>query len=136
MKKSICMALVMILMAFCLAGCSSTKLAEGFDEAVVKETAQKAVDHLIAGEYEECVAMMGQEMQAVLTAEDLAAAAEGVNAQAGAFQEYKSIAVVGQKDQNGADCAVAVIVAAFENRKVTYTVSFDMNMKMTGFWMK
>ena len=63
MKKSICMAMVMILAAFWLTGCSSTKLADVFDEATVKETVQKAVDHLIAGEYEECMEMMSQELQ-------------------------------------------------------------------------
>ena len=46
MKKNISMVLVMILAAFLLTGCSSTKLAEGFDEAAVKETAQEAVDFL------------------------------------------------------------------------------------------
>lgn len=136
MKKNISMVLVMILAAFLLTGCSSTKLAEGFDEAAVKETAQEAVDFLIAGEYGECVAMMSQEMQAALTAEDLAAAAEGVNAQVGAFRKYESIAVVGQKDSAGVDCAVAVVVASFEKGKVTYTVSLNANMEVVGFWMK
>ncbi|MCI9142928.1 MAG: DUF3887 domain-containing protein [Lachnospiraceae bacterium] len=136
MKKSICMAMVMILAAFWLTGCSSTKLADGFDEATVKETVQKAVDHLIAGEYEECMEMMSQEMQEALTEEALAAAAGDVMAAAGEFQEYKSIAVVGQKDQSGADCAVAVAVASFENNKITYTVSFNADMEIIGFYMK
>lgn len=136
MKKSICMAMVMILAAFWLTGCSSTKLADGFDEATVKETVQKAVDHLIAGEYEECMEMMSQEMQEALTEEALAAAAGDVMAAAGEFQEYKSIAVVGQKDQSGADCAVAVAVASFENNKITYTVSFNVDMEIIGFYMK
>lgn len=136
MKKSICMAMVMILAAFWLTGCSSTKLADSFDEATVKETVQKAVDHLIAGEYEECMEMMSQEMQEALTEEALAAAAGDVMAAAGEFQEYKSIAVVGQKDQSGADCAVVVAVASFENNKITYTVSFNADMEIIGFYMK
>ena len=130
------MAMVMILAAFWLTGCSSTKLADGFDEATVKETVQKAVDHLIAGEYEECMEMMSQEMQEALTEEALAAAAGDVMAAAGEFQEYKSIAVVGQKDQSGADCAVAVAVVSFENNKITYTVSFNADMEIIGFYMK
>ena len=136
MKKSICMAMVMILAAFWLTGCSSTKLADSFDEATVKETVQKAVDHLIAGEYEECMEMMSQEMQEALTEEALAAAAGDVMAAAGEFQEYKSIAVVGQKDQSGADCAVVVAVASFENNIITYTVSFNADMEIIGFYMK
>ena len=86
MKKGICMVIIMILAAFWLTGCSSTKLADGFDETAVKEAVQKAVDHLIAGEYEECVAMMSQEVQETLTAEALAAAAGDMMAAAGEFQ--------------------------------------------------
>lgn len=134
--KVLCIVLAVMLAALGLGGCSSTKLAEAFDEAAVKEAAQAAVDHLNAGEYEECVAMMSQEMQEALSAEALASAAEGVFAKAGAFQEYKSVAVVGQKDKAGTDYAVAVVVADFENGKVTYNVSFDTNMEIVGFWMK
>ena len=134
--KVLCIVLAVMLAALGLGGCSSTKLAEAFDEAAVKEAAQAAVDHLNAGEYEECVAMMSQEMQAALTAEALAAAAGDAMAKAGEFQEYKSIAVVGQKDSAGTDCAVAVAVASFKNSKITYTVSFNTDMEIIGFYMK
>lgn len=133
--KYFCAVLTAVFTMLFAAGCG-TGLAEGFDEAAVKEAAQKATDHMIAGEYAECVAMMSQEMQEALTAESLASAAEGVNAQVGTFQEYKSIAVVGQKDSNGEDCAVAVVIAEFENGKLTYNVSFNQNMEVIGFWMK
>ena len=43
---------------------------------------------------------------------------------------------MGQKDKAGTDYAVAVVVADFENGKVTYNVSFDTNMEIVGFWMK
>ena len=75
-------------------------------------------------------------MQETLTAEALAAAAGDMMAAAGEFQEYKSIAVVGQKDQSGTDCAVAVAVASFKNSKITYTVSFNADMEIIGFYMK
>lgn len=135
-RKCIWTVLVMVFAAFCLTACSSTKLAEGFDETKVKEEAQKAVDFLIAGEYEECVAMMDANMQAALSAETLAANVEDMNGKTGAFQEYKSVAVVGQKDAEGTDYAVAVIVADFEKGKVTYNVSFNQEMEVIGLWMK
>lgn len=122
--------------ALCLTACSGTDLGEGFDEAAVKADAQKAVDYLIEGKYQECVEMMSQDMQAALTAEALGANVEAVKEQTGEFQEYKSITVVGQKDADGKDTAVAVVVAAFEKAKLTYTVSFDMNMEIIGLWMK
>ena len=80
--------------------------------------------------------MMNVTMQEALSAEDLAATMETMNEQTGAFKEYKSIAVVGQQDAQGTDMAVAVIVASFEKRNVTYTISFNTDMEMIGLWMK
>ena len=119
-----------------LAGCGSTKLADVFEEEQVKETAQAVVDNLIAGEYEADIAMMSQAMQEALSAETLAANMEMMNAKTGAFKEYKSMAVVGQKNSQGEDMAVAVIVVAFEKGSVTYTVSFNTDMEIEGLWMK
>lgn len=135
-KKRIRILLLLAMMAFLTAGCSSTKLSDSFDEAAVKEAAQKAVDYMNAGEYEECVAMMSQELQEALPAETLAANVGMLAEQKGAFTEYKSVTVVGQKDNDGVDYAVAVVVAAFEKGNITYTVSFDAGMEIIGIWMK
>ncbi len=136
LTKNICTVLAAVLAALCLTACGSAQLAEDFDEGTVKEMGQKAVDCLIAGEYEECVAMMDATMQAAVSAEVLASNVEAVKEKNGAFREYKSTAVVGQKDAEGEDCAVAVIVADFENGKVTCTVSFNKGMEVIGLWMK
>lgn len=134
--KGISMALILAASMLMLIGCSGTKLSGDFDEEKVKATAKEAVDHLVAGEYGECVALMGEEMQAAITEEALATNMEAMTGQKGAFQKYKSSSVVGQKDKEGTEYAVAVIVAAFEKGNITFTVSFDKEMKMIGFWMK
>lgn len=135
-RKGISVALIMATSMLMLIGCGGTKLSDDFDEEKVKATAQEAIDHLVAGEYEECVALMGEEMQAAISAEALATNMETMAGQKGAFQEYKSSTVVGQKDKDGTEYAVAVIVAGFEKGNITFTVSFDKDMKMIGFWMK
>lgn len=136
MKKGLTMALLMSVMLFLLAGCSSTKLADAFDQETVKAKAQEAIDHMIAGEYDKDIAMMSQATQALLTAEDLKVNMEAMNEQTGAFKKYKSTAVVGQKSKDGVDSAVAVVVAEFEKRSVTFTVNFNTDMEIDGFWMK
>ena len=80
--------------------------------------------------------MMNSVVQEAISAEDLKANVETMNEQTGAFKEYKSIAVVGQQDAQGTDMAVAVIVASFEKRNVTYTISFNTDMEVIGLWMK
>ena len=132
----ISMAMVMAAAVFLLTGCGSTKLSADFDEEKVKTAAQEAIGYMVAGEYEECVGLMSEEMQAAVSAEILASNMETVAGQKGAFQEYKSSSVLGQKNQEGTDYAVAVIVAAFENGNVTFTISYDKDMQMIGFWMK
>ena len=134
-RKGISMALIMAASMLMLIGCGGTKISDDFDEEKVKATAQEAIDHLVAGEYEECLALMGEEMQDAISAEALATNMETTAGQKGAFQEYKS-STVGQKDKDGSEYAVAVIVAGFEKGNITFTVSFDKDMKMTGFWMK
>ena len=45
----------------------------------MKAAAQEAIDHLVAGEYEACVSLMDEEMQAAISAEVLAANMEAMN---------------------------------------------------------
>lgn len=136
LKKGFCMVLLTAVMTVMLAGCSSTKLADAFDAETVKATAQEAIDYLIAGEYDKVVAMMSEATQAAITPDVLDSNMVAMNEQTGAFKEYKSTAVVGQKTSAGADTATAVIVASFEKRSVTYTVNFNTDMEIEGFWMK
>lgn len=137
LRRGLSMALITAASVFLLAGCSSgTKLSGDFDQEKVKAAAQEAIDHLVAGEYEECVGLMGEEMQAAISAEVLATNMETMTGQKGAFQEYKSSSVIGQTDKDGTEYAVAVVVADFEKGNITFTVSFDKEMKIMGFWMK
>lgn len=118
-----------------LAACSGTKLPDGFDEKTVKETATKFLDYLTAGEYDSGMDMMSEVMTAALSKEDLTAIMEDLDRQVGAFKEYKSIAVVGQTSQ-GVEYATAVVVASYEKRNVTYTVVFNTNMEIDGFYLR
>lgn len=115
----------------------SMKLADSFNENEVTAKAQEAVDYLIAGEYESDRAMMTEELQGLITAEVLKTNMDSLSKETGAFKEYKSTAVIGQKNSStGEDMAVAVIVATFEKRAVTYTITFTEDMLITGFYMK
>ena len=134
MEEKIILLLGMLVLV--LTGCSSAKLSDAFDEETVIASAQEAIDLLVKGECDKVVEKMSAEMQEALTAEDLAANMEAMDTLTGAFKEYKSSAVVGQQDAQGTDMAVAVIVAAFEKRNVTYTISYNTDMEIVGLWMK
>ncbi len=132
-KKSFAAILAAVLF-LTLAGCG-TKLPDGFEEETVKETATKFLDYLTVGEYDSGMDMMSEVMKNALSKEDLTAIMEDLDRQAGAFKEYKSIAVVGQTAQ-GVEYATAVVVASYEKRNVTYTVVFNTDMEIDGFYLR
>ena len=120
-----------------LAGCGSTALAENFDETTVTETAEKMIDSLNAGDYESVENYFDDDMKEAIPEDKLEEAVESTLTDAGAFTEYASAAAIGQKNkQTEEDNAVAIIVAQYENKKHTFTVSFDPDMAVNGFHMK
>lgn len=137
MRSNIMAVLLMITAALLLTGCSSAKLSSAFDEAVVLETAKSAVGKLSNGDYEGVESMVREDLRELISGQVLKDGMESAFPDLGAFQDYASTAVVGQKNQSTQeDSAVAVLVASYENRKITYTISFDVNMQIIGFYMK
>lgn len=135
--KKLAAILLLAAMTVCFGGCSSMALAEGFDEATVQKAAEQIVDYEVAADYESIEAMFRDDLKEVLPAASLEASVNQYFSERGAYQETKSITVVGQQDTNTKeDYAVAVAVVQFENAKITYTISFDADMKVVGLYMK
>lgn len=125
------------MMAMFFSGCGSTKLADSFDEETVKTSAETLIDLLNEGDYEGVIENFSQELSDAISPDRLEETMADALTAAGAFGEYKSVAVVGQKNQQtGEDNAVAVIVAEYENSKIVYTVSYAPDMKVNGFHFK
>lgn len=137
MKRCIAILLMVTGMAFLLTGCGAGKLSDAFDKDTVKETAEQAIESINAGDYDSVCAMLSDVLKDTLTVDDLKSGVDKTIGDAGAFVEFKNEVIFGQKDKStGEDAAVAVIVAKYENKKATYTISFDTDMKMIGIYMK
>ena len=116
---------------------NSQKLSDKFDEQEVKEAAETLIGYLSEEDFESFCAMpMSEKMKAATTPESMSAVVSQYLGNRGAFVEYKSNVAVGAKDENGEACAVAVVVTKYENQTVTYTMSFDQEMKLIGFYLK
>ncbi len=121
-----------------LSGCSGSKLAENFDEQTVKQVARDVVDHMNEARYATITdEMVRDDLKSILSEQVLAQAAEQILAGAGDFESFSSEAVAGTKDQKTSeDYATAILVTQYADKKVTYTISFNKQMKIVGFYMK
>lgn len=127
--------LLAVLLAGVLTACAgSRKLSDKFDEAEVKAAAEEVIEILNEGDVDTLVdekwntvmkSMVGKD---VLTGEILPIVEE-----LGAFEAFDKEAVTGNTDQ---EYAVAVIKVQYEKRKAQFTISFDEDMKVGGFFIK
>ena len=132
-----------ILLAVLLAGvltswAGSRKLSDKFDEEEVKAAAEEVIEILNEGDVDTLVdekwntvmkSMVGKD---VLTGEILPIVEE-----LGAFEAFDKEAVTGNTDQDtDQEYAVAVIKVQYEKRKAQFTISFDEDMKVGGFFIK
>ncbi len=126
------------LMLIGLTACGvSQKLSEDFDETEVKAAAEALVGYINEDDLEGlCSVPMSDLMKEAMTVEQMEAVLEQNLGNRGAFVEYKSNVAVGGKDSEGVDAAVAVVVAKYENKTVTYTISYDKEMNLIGFYLK
>lgn len=140
MKKRIRRILLcMFILAALLTGCAgSQRLSDQFDEEEVKKAAEEVIVALNNGEVD---ALVEEKWSAIMKN---ALDEEGVKEQIvpvieelGEFESFDQEAVTGGKDADTEqEFAVAVIKAKYEKRKAQFTISFDENMKVAGFFIK
>lgn len=75
------------------------------------------------------------EMSAVLTSETIENARNGISDDWGDFRSF-GIVYMSELKQRGHYYAVTQVTASYENVSVTYTITFDENMKLSGLYMK
>lgn len=135
MKKMRNVIIMSLLASIFLIGCNSGKLADSIDKTEVENNAKAVVESLNKGEYQDITNKVREDIQDKLTPEILEDAVEKTYPKAGEFKEYKKITVLG-KTTEGKDIAVAIVIATYENQEVQFTISFDTNGKIIGFFMK
>lgn len=138
MRKTVLFIMAaMVLLMIGLVGCTSIKLPEGMDEDAVKEQARKVIDCINTGDLETLSQLpMGEEMRASLAPESMEAVLAQYVGNRGTFVEYDAMTAVGTTDKDGTEYAVVVTVAKYENQKVTYTITFNRDLEIAGFFLK
>ena len=136
MKKllSILLAASILLM---FAGCGANKLSDQFNEQDVTAAAEQVVTLLNEGNYQGVTDITRSDLQDELSADVLENALSGILESAGSFQSFSKTTVVGSEDNTtGEDYGLAIVVAEYENGKLTYTITVDQNLQIVGLYVK
>lgn len=135
-KKILALALCMfMLMVVGVAiGCASTKLSEDFDSATVEASATKVIEHLNQKDYDAITALFKAEYREKITAKVLEDAVKKTYNDA-AFTKFEDTTVIGQK-KGDVDSAVAIVQTRYGEKKVIFTVVYNTDMELIGFFMK
>lgn len=130
MKKFI-KGLLVILCLFMLTGCSAGKLSDTYNEGEVKAAAEDVISKLNDKNYEGILENSSDELKISLPDNKLQEAWEGFSKDIGKFD---SISKETLAEKNG--YAVDIVNVKYENKKVTFTLSFNKEMKLAGIYMK
>ena len=130
MKRTLSLALCLILSLALLAGCGAAPLPDGLTQESVTDAAAQTVAQLNDEDYDALFAGMTEEMTSAMTAEDLAAVWQPVLEAGGCAPNTNT--TVGGKDGYG----VAVVQAKYENAAVTFTLSYTPEGKLGGLFFK
>ena len=137
-KRAMHMICIMIL-AVMLTGCAGKqKLSDKFDEAEVKAAAEEVIEILNEGDVDTLVdEKWNTVMKSMVGKELLKDEVLPIIEELGAFEEFDREAVTGSRDRDTEqDFAVAVVKVKYEKRKAQFTISFDEDMKVGGFFVK
>lgn len=105
-----------------------------FQREVVEQHVKDVVEDISQDDFEALQNQMHPKLKEVLPQEDFNNAMK----QLGDLGEFERITnqTYAETKQNGKDCVVGEIVVVYKEKSVTYTLSFDQDMKLTGLYMK
>jgi hypothetical protein len=131
MKRTLSLALCLILSLALLAGCGAAPLPDGLTQESVTDAAAQTVAQLNDEDYDALFAGMTEEMTSAMTVEDLA---RRMAAGAGSRRRVR----FHHKNDRGRQGRLrrGVVQAKYENAAVTFTLSYTPEGKLGGLFFK
>ena len=128
--KRLLFGILTLVLCLGLAGCGAS-LPDGMDEESVQQAAETTISQLVNEEYDALTDSMDDTMKEAISAEEGPEIWQPLAQQLGAFVEVEKHTIVGKDGM-----AVDVAQAAFENGKLTFTLSYDSSYRLAGLYMK
>ena len=109
-----------------------------FDEEEVKAAAEEVIEILNDGDVDTLVEeKWNSTMRGMADKDMMEKDVLPIVEELGAFEGFDKEAVTGNKDKDTEqEFAVAIIIGKYEKRKAQFTISFDEDMKVGGFYIK
>jgi hypothetical protein len=127
----------LLVFSIMLTACTSTKLADTYDENTVIERGQEIVEIINTQDFDLVNAAFRDDLQEQLTSDQLRDAIGQKIIDAGAFIDYESTSTLGQKSKStGEDYATVVLVGNYENGSLVFTITMDANLDLVGLYVK
>ena len=128
--KRLLFGILTLVLCLGLAGCGAS-LPDGMDEESVQQAAETTISQLVNEEYDALTDSMDDTMKEAISAEEWPEIWQPLAQQLGAFVKVEKHTIVGKDGM-----AVDVAQAAFENGKLTFTLSYDSSYRLAGLYMK
>ncbi|MCI8281438.1 MAG: DUF3887 domain-containing protein [Lachnospiraceae bacterium] len=106
-----------------------------FSQEQVRESSEHVIRLFEEGNYEDMRELSSEKMKEIITNEVLERAREQVSGDWGAFQSFGN-AYFQEVVQQGQEMALIQLNVSYEHTSVTYTMMFDQEMKLTGFYIR
>jgi len=133
------LAIIVILVVLGIVFLPKTILLEDsqiFDKQTVKQRAEEVIGTVSMDDYSTLLTVYANEtLEQGLSMETMRSAKEGINSNWGLMQQIISENYY-ETEQNKITYALAIIEVQYENVAVTYTLSFDTDMKLAGIYLK
>lgn len=135
-KKMLLMSLLILVCIFALSACGKNKLSDEFNQERVEEAVKNVVDMVNQGDIEGIQELSNEEMKEAMTEDVLNQVFDAVK-EFGDYKEITKIDVAGVEDKaSGQPIAIAVVKVKYSEKDVIYTISFDIDMKLAGLYLK
>lgn len=128
--KKLCKILSILLCIVMFGGCGAAKLSSNYSESKLKTAAEKVVDDINSGNYQDIIDKFNNQLKAGVTASQLKEAWVAL----GSLGKYNSISKIMFQEVKGD--AVVVAVVKYDNKQVQITLSYNKNMEIDGIHFK
>jgi hypothetical protein len=129
-----------IILSLCLlifGACNLSKVPSGFSEPILESRTKEAVEALHRRDVTFVYDQFRADIQAMITLEDFAQIIEDKYQRVGAFERFDVIAYNQTKDPSGDEIyAVVILNVIHASGRATYTISYDAQYQIVGFYIQ